>query len=543
VLAYAEDTQGRRVYTVRLKNLVDGRIREENIDLTSGAIAWSRDSGSVFYVKKHPETLLPYRVCCHILGSDPSTDRLVYEEADNTFYTTVYNTRSRDYVVIHLMQTLSSEIRLLDADDPDGDMRIFLPREPDHEYSIDQIGRRFFIRTNWEAENFRLMETTLEESQAKENWKELIPARPDVFFDDFQVFQNYLVVNERTQGQLTIRILPLDGGEGSTIASDEPVYLMAIDRNPDLHTDKLRYSYESLSQPACIYEYDMKSGERTLLKQDEVVGDFDPARYQTERLWAKARDGAKVPISLVFRKSTKKPAPLYLTAYGSYGFSFDPVFTVNRLSLLDRGLVYAIVGVRGGQELGRQWYEDGKLLKKWNTFTDFIDAAECLVAEGYARPDAVFAQGGSAGGLLMGVVANSRPDLFCGIVAHVPFVDIVTSMLDESIPLTTGEYDEWGNPNEEEQYRYMLSYSPYDQVKRQDYPHLLITAGLHDSQVQYWEPVKWAAKLRANKTDNHKLLVHINMEAGHSGQSGRFRRFRETALEYAFILDLLGIGE
>ena len=545
-LAYADDTAGRMLYAVHFKDLGSGQTLEDRVEGTSGALAWATDSRTVFYIRKHPQTLLPYQVFRHVVGTDPREDELVYEESDDTFYTSVYNTRSRDYVVIRLTHTLSTEIRLLAAEDPTGSFRIFLPREPDHEYDIDQVGERFYVRTNWKAVNFRLMETRLEKSADREGWKEIVPHRPDVLLEDFAAFRDYLALNEREEGLLGIRILGTRGAgrpAGRRISSDEPVYVMQIDHNPDPASDTLRYSCESLIRPHSVYDVDMRTGKRTLLKQEEVVGDFDPSNYRSERLWAEARDGKRIPISLVCRPETVMPAPLYLEAYGAYGYSNDPNFVSHRLSLLDRGCIFAIAHVRGGQELGRQWYESGRLLQKQNTFQDFIDATECLIRTRRGDPEKIMARGGSAGGLLAGAVVNARPDLYRAVVARVPFVDVVTTMLDDSIPLTSAEYDEWGDPHEEKYYRYMLSYSPYDQVAGQAYPHMLVTAGLHDSQVQYWEPAKWVARLRAHKTDANRLLLHVNMDAGHMGRSGRFRRYREVALEYAFLLDILGIRE
>jgi oligopeptidase B len=512
-------------------------------DVTSN-MDWANDNQTLFYTRKDPETLRPYQIYRHRLGTNTAEDVLVYQEDDETFRCFVYKTKSRKYLVIGSSQTLSKEYRYLDASEPAGEFKVVLPREREHEYSIDHLGDRFFIRTNWQAKNFRLMETPIA-STGKENWREVIPHRDDVYLSDFEMFRDFLVVNERKDGLNHLRIMPWEGGEEHYLDFGEPTYDAYISTNLEFDTTWLRYGYTSLITPRSTFDYDMASREKVLKKQDEIMGGYDPSDYRTGRLHAPARDGRTIPISIVYPKDLEfdRSSPLLLEAYGSYGISFDPSFRSNRLSLLERGFAYAIAHIRGGQELGRQWYEDGKMLKKMNTFHDFIDCARHLVTEGYTSPDRLFATGGSAGGLLVGAVMNMAPDLFHGVVAHVPFVDVVTTMLDSSIPLTTSEYDEWGDPNEKKYYDYMLSYSPYDQVGAKEYPHLLVTAGLHDSQVQYWEPAKWVAKLRALKTGDSKLYLKTNMEAGHGGVSGRFRAYRETALAYTFMLDLLGIHE
>jgi oligopeptidase B len=443
--------------------------------------------------------------------------------------------------MIGSFQTLSSEVRYLDADQPVGEFTVFLPRERDHEYNIDHAGDEFFIRTNWNAKNFRLMKTPVTRT-ARDHWTEVIPHRDDVLFEDFELFKDFLTIAERRDGLIQMRIRPRAGGQEHYLDFGEPAYVAYFDDNREFDTAVLRYGYSSLTTPRSVFDYDMTTREKELKKQDEVLGGFDRENYVSERLHAMARDGENVPISLVYRKGFERDrsAPLLLYGYGSYGNSIDPSFRSDRLSLIDRGFVFAIAHVRGGEELGRRWYEDGKLFKKKNTFTDFIDCAEYLVERGYAAPDRVFAYGGSAGGLLIGAVINMRPDLFEGAVAAVPFVDVVTTMLDDDIPLTTSEYDEWGDPNKKEYYDYILSYSPYDNVEAKDYPNLLVTTGLHDSQVQYWEPAKWVAKLRATKTDDNVLLLRTNMDAGHGGKSGRFRRYEETAFIYAFLLELAG---
>jgi oligopeptidase B len=543
ILAFTQDTVGRRIYEVRFKNLTTGETLPEIISNVTSNIAWAEDNRTLFYTRQDPETLRWFQIYRHTLGTDPSEDELVYEETDEEFSSFVFKTKSKRFLMIGSQQTLSSEFRYLEATDPTGEFTIFAPRERDHEYDVDHFEDKFYIRTNYEAENFRLMETPVTDTR-KQAWSELIPHREDVLLSGFEIFAGHLVLAERSEGLVRLRIIPWDGTEEHYLDFGEPAYWAGIGTNPNFDTPILRYNYTSMTTPSSVIDYDMNTRESTLMKREEVLGGFDPNDYETERLWATAPDGVRVPISLVYQKGIEKDGsdPLLLYGYGSYGFSMDATFSSARLSLLDRGFVYAIAHVRGGQEMGRWWYEDGKLLRKKNTFTDFIACAEHLVGQGYTNEDVLFAMGGSAGGLLMGAVTNMRPDLFKGVVATVPFVDIVTTMLDESIPLTTSEYDEWGNPNEKEYYDYMLSYSPYDNVEAKDYPNMLVMTGLHDSQVQYWEPAKWVAKLRALKTDDNTILLKTNMEAGHGGASGRFRRLRETALQYAFMIDLAGWG-
>jgi oligopeptidase B len=543
ILAYAVDTQGRRIYTIHFKDLTTGESLNDEIPDVTGNIAWANDNKTIFYGKQDPVTLRSWRIYRHVLGTDTSKDQLVYEESDETFSAYVFKTKSKKYLMIVSSQTLSQEYRYLDANQPGGVFKIFLPREREHEYHIDHFADKFYIRTNDQAKNFRLMATSVE-TTGRENWQEIIPHRNDVLFEDFEIFRDHLVVEERKDGLTQIRIMPWAGGEEHYLAFEEAAYRADIDVNPEFDTTLLRFRYSSMATPLSIYDYDMANREKTLLKREEILGGFDPQNYVTERLYAPAADGALIPISLVYRRGVRKDGrnPLLLYGYGSYGASMDAEFSSSRLSLIDRGFVYAVAHVRGGQELGRQWYEDGKLLRKKNTFTDFIACGEYLIRERYADREKIFAMGRSAGGLLMGAVVNMRPDLFKGVVAEVPFVDVVTTMLDSSIPLTTGEYDEWGDPNNKEYYDYMLSYSPYDNVEAKDYPHLLVTASLNDSQVQYWEPAKWVAKLRALKTDQNRLLLATNMDAGHGGASGRFRRHKETAFCYAFLLDLAGEG-
>jgi oligopeptidase B len=543
ILAYSVDTVGRRIYTLQFKNLTTGEVLPEEIPEVTGNVAWASDNQTIFYTKQDLTTLRWYQIYRHVLGTDSVNDELVYEEKDDTFSSFVFRTKSKRYILIGSQQTLSSEYRYLDANDPSGTFQIIQPREENHEYNVDHYGDHFFIRTNDGAQNFRLVKTPVTATE-KANWEEVIPHRADVLLENFEMFKDYLVLSERKDGLIRLRVRPWDGSGEHYIAFGEPAYLAYVETNPEFDTPVLRYGYTSMTTPNSVYDYHMATQDKTLMKQDEVLGDFDSARYTTERLYATARDGVQVPISLVYRTDLFEQngtAPLLLYGYGSYGFSMDATFSSARLSLLDRGFVYAIAHIRGGQEMGRQWYEDGKLLKKKNTFTDFIDSGEYLVTEKYADPERLFAMGGSAGGLLVGAVINMRPDLFTGVVAAVPFVDVVTTMLDDAIPLTTSEYDEWGNPNDSTYYDYMLSYSPYDNVAAKDYPNLLVTTGLHDSQVQYWEPAKWVARLRAMKTDQNRLLLKTNMDAGHGGASGRYKRYRETAFQYAFLLDLAGI--
>ncbi len=544
ILAFGEDTQGRRFYTVRFKNLFTGEMLPDLIPQVTGNVAWANDNRTLFYSRQDPGTLRSYRIYRHALGSDVADDVLVYQEDDETFHCYVFKTKSRELIMIAASQTLSDEYRYLAADDPTGSFELIQPRERDLEYSVDHYAGRFYIRTNWHAKNFRLMETPVT-NPGKQNWREVIPHRDEVLLSSFELFKDFLVLQERKDGLNRLRIIHWQGGEEHYLDFGEPAYLAYINTNTEFDTPLLRYGYTSLTTPNSIYDYDMMTRQKTLLKQDEVVGDYDPTAYRTERLHAEARDGTLVPISLVYPRDFPRDGsgPLLLYGYGSYGASMDADFESARLSLLERGFAYAIAHVRGGQELGRQWYEDGKLLRKKNTFTDFIDCAEYLIAQHYTSGDRLFAIGASAGGLLMGAVVNLRPDLFQGVVAHVPWVDVVTTMLDPSIPLTTGEFDEWGDPQDKAYYDYMLSYSPYDNVEAKAYPNLLVTTALHDSQVQYWEPAKWVAKLRAMKTDDNLVLLKTNMDAGHGGASGRFKRHKETALSYAFMLDLVGIKD
>jgi len=541
-LAFAADTVGRRFYNIGFKNLSTGQVLPDVIPNVTNNLVWAEDDHTLFYVKQDPNTLRWYRVYAHRLGEPVSSDRLVYEEADSTYDLGVDKTKSRKYVLIEAEQTLATEVQYVDAAHPEGRLKMIEPRQRDHEYWADHLGDAFYIRTNDRAPNFRLMKAP-EATPSRDHWTDVIGARPDVFLESFELFRNYLVVLERSQGLFRLRIRPMNGNAEHWVDFGEPAYVASLGDNPEPDTDWLRYEYTSLTTPESVYDYNMGTKEKVLRKRDEVLGGFDPANYRTERIWAVAHDGTHIPISLVYRKSLFRPGrnPLLLYGYGSYGFSTDPEFSSPVLSLLDRGFVYAIAHVRGGEELGRSWYEDGKLLHKRNTFTDFIDCARYLVRKRYADSRYVFAEGGSAGGLLMGAVVNMAPSVFKGVVAQVPFVDVMTTMLDASIPLTTGEYDEWGDPNKKIYYDYMLSYSPYDNVTARRYPNLMVTTGLHDSQVQYWEPAKWVAKLRALKTDQNRLVLITNMEAGHSGSAGRFERHKMTAKKWAFYLDLAGI--
>jgi oligopeptidase B len=544
LVAYAVDTQGRRVHTSYVKNLKTGELLADMLLNVTENLVWANDNRTLYYAKQDETTLRQYQIWRHVVGADPATDALVFEENDETYVAYIYKTKSKKYLMLVSSHTTSQEYRYLDADLPAGEFKVFLPREREHEYHVDHFEDRFIIRTNDRAKNFRLMATPVEEI-GRENWREILPHRSDVFLGDFELFKDYLVLEERARGLTQVRVVPWSGGGEHYLPFEEPAYRANLNVNLDFDTATLRFEYTSMKTPLSIYDYDMAARGKTLLKREEVLGGFEIDNYVTERLFARAADGTEVPISLLYRNGIKLNGhnPLLLYGYGSYGHSIDAAFSSPRLSLVDRGFIFAIAHVRGGQEMGRQWYEDGKLLKKKNTFTDFIACAEYLIGQNFTGPEKLFAMGRSAGGLLMGAISNMRPDLFKGIVAEVPFVDVVTTMLDASIPLTTGEYDEWGDPNQKEFYEYMLSYSPYDNVERKAYPAMLITGGLHDSQVQYWEPAKWAAKLRELKTDNNRVLLKTNMDAGHGGASGRFRRHRETAFSYLFLLDLLGIQE
>jgi len=545
ILAYGLDTIGRRQYRLKFKNLETGEMLKDEVENVEPNFAWANDGKTVLYVEKDPVTLLSVRVKKHVLGTDPKSDPVVYEEKDHAFYLGVDKSRSDRYLWIDLQSTVSTEQWYADANDPKLKFKVVVPRERDHEYEAEDLGSDFILRTNWKAKNFRIVRAPMKTVADRATWQDVIPARDDAFVHGFTTFSDYLVVNDRTNALRRITVKRWSDGRESIISADEPSYALFLGENPEPDTRTLRYVYSSLSTPRSVYDVDLSSGEKKLMKRDEVRGGFDPENYRTEFVWAPSRDGKKIPVSILYRKGFQKgsDSPLLQYAYGSYGISTDPTFNGNVLSLVDRGFVYAVAHIRGGQEMGRAWYEDGKLLNKKNTFNDFVDVTHFLVQQGYAGADKVFAYGGSAGGLLMGAVADQCPECYRGVIAAVPFVDVVTTMLDESIPLTSNEFDEWGNPKEKKYYDYMLSYSPYDNVQKKAYPAMLVTTGLWDSQVQYFEPAKWVAKLRAMKTDPHVLLFHVNMEAGHGGNSGRFRRLKETALQYAFMLDQLATDE
>ena len=540
LIAYSIDTVSRRQYQIFFKEIASGKMFSEVIQNTSGNMVWANDNKTVFYSVKD-ESLRSCRIMRHEIGTDPKDDVEVYYEDDATFYAFVSKTKSEKYIVIILESTLTSEIRFIDADRPKDEFRVFNPRQHDLLYGVGHYGDYFYILTNADgARNYKIMRTPVGATE-KANWEEVIAHRENVLIEDYDIFNDFLVIEERCQGLVNLRVMSWDGKTDYYINFGEPAYTVETSANPEFDTHQLRYIYTSMTTPATVYQYDMVEKKAELLKRQEVVGGFNPSDYVTERLMAPAKDGVMVPISLVYRKGLVKNGdnPLVLYGYGSYGNSMDAYFSISRLSLLDRGFVWAITHVRGGEEMGRRWYEDGKLLKKKNTFTDFIACGEYLIKEGFTNSRKMFAMGGSAGGLLVGAVANMAPELFRGIVAQVPFVDVVTTMLDDSIPLTTGEYDEWGNPNEKEYYDYILSYSPYDNVEAKDYPAMFVSTGLHDSQVQYWEPAKWVAKLRELKTDDNPLYLKTDMDYGHGGASGRFEPFHEVAMEYAFILDIL----
>jgi oligopeptidase B len=545
LLAYTEDDKGRRQYTLKIKDLTSGAILADTVTNLMPEFVWAADNKTLVYVEKDPVTLLSVRVRKHTLGSAADKDPLVYEEKDHSYYMGVGKSRSEKYLFIELQSTQQSEWRYADAHDPSLHFKTVLPREPDLEYHVEHLGKDFIIRTNWQAPNFRIVRAPIATSADKRAWKDVIPHRTDAFVQSFEVSAHYLAVNERSGGLLKMRVKAWHGAQDILIDSSEPAYTMALVETPGIDSNEVRYIYTSLTTPRTTIDYDMRSGHKDVKKTDTVLGGFDATNYATEFLHATARDGKQIPVSVVYRKSTRLDgtAPLYQYAYGSYGSSTDPTFRSNWVSLLDRGFVVAIAHIRGGQELGRQWFEDGRLLHKKNSFTDFIDVTRHLVQHRYAAKDKVFAEGGSAGGLLMGAVANMAPQDYRAIIAYVPFVDVVTTMLDESIPLTTNEFDQWGNPKQKLYYDYILSYSPYDNVRAQDYPAMLVFTGLWDSQVQYYEPAKWVAKLRAVKTDRNPLVFSVDMAAGHGGKSGRFQRYHDTAREYAFILDQLGVRQ
>lgn len=544
LLAFGQDTVSRRIYTIQVKDLKTGELLPDKLENTTGGSVWAADNKTLFYTRKD-ETLRAYQIWKHVLGTPQSQDELVFEEKDDTFDTFVYKTKSRRFIIIGSSSTVSNEYRFIPADQPNAKWQIFQKRERDLEYGIEHFGDYFYIYTNKDkATNFKLMKTPVNKTE-KKNWVDVIPHRPDVFLEEFEIFQDYLVLEERYNGLTRLNIRSWDGKVNYYLPFQEEVYSAYIGNNPDFDSEILRYGYTSMTTPNSVIDFNMKDQTHEVKKEQEILGDFKKENYITKRIWVPARDGVKVPVSIVYRKDTpiNSNTPLLLYAYGSYGSNMDVYFSTSRLSLLDRGFIYAIAHIRGGQELGRQWYEDGKMLKKKNTFNDFVDVSNYLIHNNYTSAEHLYAMGGSAGGLLMGAVINQAPELYKGVIAQVPFVDVVTTMLDESIPLTTGEYDEWGNPNDKKYYDYMKSYSPYDNIERKAYPNMLVTTGLHDSQVQYWEPAKWVAKLRDMKTDNNLLLLKTDMETGHGGASGRFEALKEVALEYAFIFKLEGITQ
>ena len=545
LLAFSVDTVSRREYTLQFKDLTTGEILSDRIPVTTGGATWANDNRTIFYSKKDPVTLRSYRVYKHVLGTDAAQDEIVFEEKDETFICAIGKTKSEAFLMIGSYSTVSTEWRYLDANNPEGDWQIIQPRERDLEYSCSHYEDHFYITTNRNAKNFKLVRTPIN-ATGYDNWEDVLPHREATLLEGVDLFQDYLVVSERTDGLNQIRIKRWDDAADYYIEFPDPAYSAYVGANPDFDTQSLRYGYNSMTTPSSVFETDMDSKETVTLKQQEVLGgQFDPNNYESERVMVEARDGTKVPVSIVYRKGLEKNGqnPFLLYAYGSYGYSMDAGFSSTRLSMLDRGFVYAIAHIRGGQEMGRDWYEDGKMFNKMNTFTDFVDCGQAMCDLGFTSPEHLYAMGGSAGGLLMGAVINIAPSLFNGIIAAVPFVDVINTMLDESIPLTTGEFDEWGNPKNKDSFDYMMAYSPYDNVSAQDYPHMLVTTGYWDSQVQYWEPAKWVAKLRDTKTDDNLLIMDCNMETGHGGASGRFKRLRETAMEYAFFMMLEGIRE
>ena len=539
LVAFAEDTISRRIYTIQIKDLTTGNLRDDKIEGSTGNCVWANDNQTLFYTAREEGTMRSSKIFKHTLGTDQSQDVGVYHETDETFNVGIGKSKSKKWLLINSSSTVSDEYRVLKADNPHGEFEVFQNRQRDLEFSLAHYQDHFYILTNLEAKNFRLMKTA-DSSRSIENWEEVIPHRKETLLEDVDIFASHLILSEKTNAQVSLRVINWDSADDHYISFDEEVYSAYTATNSDFNTTKVRLGYQSFTTPQSTMEYDMDSRSMTTLKEKEILGGFDKKYYVAQRSWVTARDGAQVPISIVRHQNTSpsKETPLLLYAYGSYGMTMDPYFSPSRLSLLDRGFTYVIAHVRGSQMMGRPWYEDGKMLNKKNTFSDFIDCAQFLITEGQTSSEHLYAMGGSAGGLLMGAIVNMRPELWNGVIAAVPFVDVVTTMLDESIPLTTGEFDEWGNPKNKEYYDYIKSYSPYDQVEAKDYPNLLVTSGLHDSQVQYWEPMKWVAKLRELKTDDNELLFHTNIEYGHGGASGRFEIYKEVALEYAFLLDL-----
>ena len=544
--AFSIDTVSRRQYTLQIKNLITGEVYADKIINTTGSATWANDNKTLFYTIKDEVTLRSHKIFKHKLHTNCNLDKEVYHETDETFNTFVYKTKSKKYIIIGASSTLSSEYRILNADTPDGDFKIFQKRTQDLEYNIAHFEDKFYIISNInDATNFKISKTN-EKTTEKQYWQDVIPHRKSILIEDIEIFKEYLVINERENGLNKLRIINWNTTEDYHLPFNSEAYTTYIGNNPDFDSNILRFGYNDLKTPGSVIDYNFTTRTSEIKKEQEVLGGkFKKENYESKRIWATARDGVKVPISLVYKKGVVLDGsnPVLQYAYGSYGSTIDPSFSSIRLSLLDRGFIYAISHIRGGEYLGREWYENGKLLSKKNTFTDFIDCSKYLIEQKYTSNKHLYAYGGSAGGLLMGAIINMNPELYNGILAAVPFVDVVTTMLDDTIPLTTGEYDEWGNPNQLEYYNYMKSYSPYDNIEAKSYPNMLVTTGLHDSQVQYWEPAKWVAKLRELKTDNNKLLMHIDMDSGHGGASGRFESLKEIALEYAFLLDLEGISE
>jgi len=541
LMAYGVDEVSRRQYTLHIKNLETGAVLTDAIQNTEGEAVWAQDNKTIFYTAKNPVTLLSEKIKKHVVGTDAKSDVIVYEEKDKSNYIGVAKSKSGKFIFIYSSATMSDEIRMIDAGKPNDAFKVFQPRMKDVKYDVVPLEDKFLIVTNWDAQNFRLMETPFN-STGKNSWKEVIPNRKDVLLSGVEEFKDFMVLAERKNGLAQLRVMDFKGHE-HYIPFEEPAYAARVGANPEYNSTSFRYAYTSMTTPSSTYDYDMATKKQVLKKQQEIIGGYDKADYVTERIYATAKDGTKVPISLVYKKGIKKDgsAPLLLYAYGSYGSSTDAAFSSNNLSLLNRGFVYAIAHIRGGQEMGRYWYDDGKMMKKKNTFTDFVDCGQFLIDSKYTSQGHLYAQGGSAGGLLMGAVINLAPKLWNGILAHVPFVDVVNTMLDESIPLTTNEFDEWGNPKNKDSYEYMKSYSPYENIEKKDYPNMLVTTGLHDSQVQYFEPAKWVAKLRATKTDKHVLLLKTDMDFGHGGASGRFDYLKDVAMNFAFIFSLEGI--
>jgi oligopeptidase B len=543
LIAFSVDTVSRREYTIYIKDLKTGQLLTDKLNNTTGSVVWANDNKTLFYSKQDSITLRSYQIYKHILGTKQDQDVLIYEESDDTFGCYVTKSKSKEYIIIGSYQTLSSEYRYINANYPNSEFKLVQKRQKNLEYSLYHYKDHFYILTNYKAKNFRLMKTLVSKPNI-ENWQEVIPHRSDVLIEGIDIFENFLVVEERQNGLSNIKVINWENFDSYYIKFNDPTYSVFTSSNVEFNTSTLRFVYTSMTTPVSVYDYNMITNEKLLLKQDEILDDnFSIKNYESKRYYAKSRDGKQIPISLVYKKGVEKNGknPLLLYGYGSYGSSIDPYFSSVRLSLLNRGFIFAIAHVRGGEELGRSWYEDGKLLNKKNTFNDFIDCAEFLLANKYTNQKQLYASGGSAGGLLMGAIINMRPELWNGVIAAVPFVDVVNTMLDESIPLTTGEFDEWGNPKDKNFYNYIKSYSPYDNIKRQNYPNLLVTTGYWDSQVQYWEPAKWVAKLRDYKTDSNLLIMDCNMEVGHGGASGRFKRYKEVALEYAFLLHLENI--